>query len=693
MATAVNLLTTWCCQGRCLFTLPREAKAFRKLSLLWLSIVCLLTASQSLSAASATEVIQALDLNASPSPIEYVKQVYRQYTPDEAGNIDEDVYKDTISANNWKIQTKTEYTTAPKVGGNCLRSYFGGYGKVKQDARAARIYFRVYGAGTLNFWYKTSCDDGYNDGLRLWIDESLVYTDSGYGEQDNDDNWIQYGWRQVNDGEGIQIEGYNDERGDYYHEIIIEFNKGEADYDDGKYIYEPTMFSRFIGWEKPQKNDYDDEDSYNSDLAEYLFVTQNFQNCIWLDQLTWKQKPLELSFSKTSDEIYEEIVTIDFLSNVQEFGYHIRYTTDGSEPTVKSTLYNPNSEDSTLVFTETTIVKAAIFGGTINDPEALPNTASIEGTFTIRAAPPTISIASEQPDVNSVRIKLSKDNSAERIYYTTNGIDPTTSSALLAADGFLSVTDKVMVKAICVREGVEQSHVAEFNDIDRCPIPKVTGSPSLPTGNAYYLDDSSTSIELTVLIGEYTLLISHDNAIEYSYSGGNSFQYKMLKTTAINSETISFRNVQLGMLPSERVVVSAYRKLTYQINDSSSEANQFSSGWNLVSFLLKPDEATLQSLMVYPIFAISNSGTYTPVKEINMNQVYWIYLPDNNIQLLISGYNIPSNESSPSLTGWKAKTLTKEEFDITENKWEFINSRFQRATVHTVGRVYFVYSK
>ena len=250
-----------------------------------------------------------------------------------------------------------------------------------------------------------------------------------------------------------------------------------------------------------------------------------------------------------------------------------------------------------------------------------------------------------------------------------------------------------MVKAICVREGVEQSHVAEFNDIDRCPIPKVTGSPSLPTGNAYYLDDSSTSIELTVLIGEYTLLISHDNAIEYSYSGGNSFQYKMLKTTAINSETISFRNVQLGMLPSERVVVSAYRKLTYQINDSSSEANQFSSGWNLVSFLLKPDEATLQSLMVYPIFAISNSGTYTPVKEINMNQVYWIYLPDNNIQLLISGYNIPSNESSPSLTGWKAKTLTKEEFDITENKWEFINSRFQRATVHTVGRVYFVYSK
>ena len=642
-----------------------------------------------------------MDLNASPSPIEYVKQVYREYNLDEEGYMDDDDYSDTTSTNYWEIQTKTEYTTTPKVGGSCLRSKFGKYGKVKQDARAARIYFRVYGAGTLNFWYKTSCDDAGLDCMNVWIDGYLSYTDNGYGELDYDDNnWIQYGWKQVNNGEGIEIFGTEDNSEDsYVHEVIIEFYKDAPEYDfDGKYVYEPIYST--TGWDAPVKNDYKnddgslDEDSYNSAKTEYDFLTNYFMNCIWLDQLTWEQKPLELSLSQSSEEIFEEIVTIDFLSNVQEFGYHIRYTTDGSAPTVKSTLYDSKSEDSTLVLTETTTVRAAIFGGTINNPIALSNTASIEETFTIRAASPTITIASEQPDFNSVRLQFSKVNSAAKIYYTTNGSEPTTKSSLLGEDGFLSVSEKVMIKAICVRDGAEQSMLTEFNDIECCRPPNVIGTPALPTDNTYYLDDSSSSIKLNVYTGGYTLLISHGNVTEYSFSDGFLFQYTLLASSDINSEIISFRNVQPGKLPSKKIVIAAYRKLTYQFNDSTSEANQFSPGWNLVSFSLKPDEATLRSLKSYPIFEIGDTGAYTPVNDINMNQGYWIYLPSrDNIQLSISGYQIASEISTPNLSKWEARALSKDEFDTIANKWEFINGRFQKATIHKVGRAYFIYSK
>src|SRR6266403_1182401 len=130
-------------------------------------------------------------------------------------------------------------------------------------------------------------------------------------------------------------------------------------------------------------------------------------------------------------------------------GATIYYTTDGSTPTTSSAVYS-----GALTFTQTTTLKAMAAAS------GMTNSAAASATYTVQqqqVATPTFSPAGGTY-TGSVTVAISDATSGARIYYTTDGSTPTTSSAVYT--GALTFTQTSTLKAMAAASGMTNSAVA-----------------------------------------------------------------------------------------------------------------------------------------------------------------------------------------------------------------------------------------
>ena len=123
----------------------------------------------------------------------------------------------------------------------------------------------------------------------------------------------------------------------------------------------------------------------------------------------------------------------------------IYYTTDGSTPTTSSTLYS----GAITIGTTQTVKAIAVKSGCENSEVA-------SAAYTIQCATPTFSPAAGTVPYNqSVTISTTY---GDKIYYTTDGSTPTTSSTLYS--GAITIDASKTVKAIAVKDDCSNSAVA-----------------------------------------------------------------------------------------------------------------------------------------------------------------------------------------------------------------------------------------
>ena len=126
----------------------------------------------------------------------------------------------------------------------------------------------------------------------------------------------------------------------------------------------------------------------------------------------------------------------------------IRYTTDGTTPTKSvGTVYS-----EAISVSATTTIKAIAYKDGCLDSEVA------EGTFTIKCATPTFSVAAGTKH-GAQSVELSCATADATIYYTTNNSTPTASSTEYTGTA-IDVSTSQTIKAIAIKSGLSNSEVA-----------------------------------------------------------------------------------------------------------------------------------------------------------------------------------------------------------------------------------------
>ncbi len=178
----------------------------------------------------------------------------------------------------------------------------------------------------------------------------------------------------------------------------------------------------------------------------------------------------------------------------------IYYTTDGTVPTAAS---NPYTEPFKV--TATTTVKAIA----VKDGMEQSRTASGKISVT-KAAAPTLSADSGEIEAGTV-ITLQSDTSGAKIYYTTDGTDPTAENGTLC-DGSIVVTEDMTIKAAAVKEGYAWSDVREASYTVKA---RTAGTADISIGSAS--GKAGDTLYVPVYIGadssitDYRFTLTFDN--------------------------------------------------------------------------------------------------------------------------------------------------------------------------------------
>ena len=170
-------------------------------------------------------------------------------------------------------------------------------------------------------------------------------------------------------------------------------------------------------------------------------------------------------------------------------GAKIYYTTDDSDPTASSTEYK-----AAISVMEAVTLKAIAIKDGMNDSAVASASYTIKGTV----ATPTFSVASGA--VNSgTTVTITCSTEGAKIYYTTDGSDPTAESTEYTAA--ISVTPPMTLKAIAVKSGMNDSAVASASytikpDYSKC----VVGDFILKDGTILSKDETPESDTVAAVI-------------------------------------------------------------------------------------------------------------------------------------------------------------------------------------------------
>ena len=147
-----------------------------------------------------------------------------------------------------------------------------------------------------------------------------------------------------------------------------------------------------------------------------------------------------------------------------EEGATIYYTTDGTEPTKESALYKES-----IILSEPTSIKA------IADKTGMTESQVATGTYKFYLPAPTFSVVSGTYNtVQNVKINCTAEGA--KIYYTTDGTEPTSSSTEYTTA--VTIDKTKTIKAIAVKEGWEDSSIVEAEYTLKVPAITYTPDPS-----------------------------------------------------------------------------------------------------------------------------------------------------------------------------------------------------------------------
>ena len=206
-------------------------------------------------------------------------------------------------------------------------------------------------------------------------------------------------------------------------------------------------------------------------------------------------------------------------------GATIYYTTDGNDPTTSSAVYNgPIAVDNDMTI-KAIAVKRAWTDSTVST-----------ATFTVKAAAPVEKVASPTFSIaggeveEGTTVTISCATSGATIYYTTDGNEPTTSSAVYS--GAITVDKAMTIKAFAAKDGSTDSEVvsATFTIKEVVVEPEVTEYPVTPVsgligGTTYYLATFSANENTVAPAGVsvfYVKTVSSDEVALSRVSSGKT---------------------------------------------------------------------------------------------------------------------------------------------------------------------------
>jgi hypothetical protein len=213
----------------------------------------------------------------------------------------------------------------------------------------------------------------------------------------------------------------------------------------------------------------------------------------------------------------------------------IYYTTNGSTPTTSSTLY---TGPITVSKTET-INAIAVASGFTNSPV-------VSETYTIEPALPAPTFSLPAGTYANTTLAMSDSVSGAKIYYTSNGSTPTTSSTVYTAPIALNSSGTFIFKAIAVKTGYINSPVTAV----AYSIQPILAKPSFWPPAGFY------ALNQTVTISD----VSTKAAIYYTTNGSTPTTSSTLYTGPIavrSSETVNAIAVLSGFTDSP-VASAAY---------------------------------------------------------------------------------------------------------------------------------------
>jgi len=223
----------------------------------------------------------------------------------------------------------------------------------------------------------------------------------------------------------------------------------------------------------------------------------------------------------------------------------IRYTTDGSVPSKTSgTVYN----NTAITIDQSMTLKAIAYKGDDESDVA-------EAAYVLQVATPTIS--GNTSFVNSATVTITAADGTS-IYYTTNGVDPTTESTPYTAPFTVDADGTTTVKAIAVKAGWTSSEIASQAFTKITPLTVAEANTAIAALSA---DGTIANQYVKGLISQIDKF-NDDNTITYyiSDNGTTASQLQVYHGSAgVANNDNAFtakENLQLG----EEVIVSGTLK-------------------------------------------------------------------------------------------------------------------------------------